>query len=200
MKPDGPFRPIENSYLVSGTRLFAGEYPGSPPSNPTTELKQKLAGFLDAGITVFVDLTDAADGLAPYARAFDALAAERNVEIRYEQHTIRDMDVCDVAHMHRVLDVIDDSLAAGLGVYVHCWGGIGRTGMVIGCWLVRHGRSGSEALDEVNALFRTMSPKKVARHGSWGSPQTALQRQMVRGWAAQEYSMRAPADGAQQEA
>ena len=23
-------------------------------------------------------------------------------------------------------------------VYVHCWGGVGRTGTVVGCWLVRH--------------------------------------------------------------
>ena len=33
-------------------------------------------------------------------------------------------------------------------VYVHCWGGIGRTGTVVGCWLVRHGMTGDEALAE----------------------------------------------------
>ena len=39
------------------------------------------------------------------------------------------------------LDAIDAELAAGGLVYVHCWAGCGRTGVVVGCWLVRHGRA-----------------------------------------------------------
>jgi protein-tyrosine phosphatase len=35
--------------------------------------------------------------------------------------------------MTTILDAIDESMTAGKPVYVHCWGGMGRTGTVIGC-------------------------------------------------------------------
>ena len=121
----------------------------------------------------------------PYAERLGELAAERGVDVSYDQLTIRDMDVCDAPHMHRVLDTIEARLAEGRTVYVHCWGGIGRTGMTIGCWLVRHGRAGDEALADVARLFATTSPAKRARHPE-GSPQTPEQRTMVRAWAREE--------------
>jgi hypothetical protein len=183
-------RPIDNSYQVSETGLHAGEYPGVPPGAPAEALEGRLAQFLDAGITAFIDLTDPADPLEPYEPALRTLAARRGVEVHYARHTIRDMDVCDDAHMRGVLGAIDDHLAAGRNVYVHCWGGVGRTGIAVGCWLVERGRSGDEALSEVLRLFHTMSPEKVRDHGSWGSPQTNAQRAMVRRWAR-----RAPASG-----
>lgn len=179
-------RPIEDSYVVPGSLLAAGKYPGSPPTIPEAEAREKLAAFLDAGITAFVDLTDPADGLAAYVPVLRELAAERGLDIVHDRLTIRDMDVCDAAHMRRVLDTIDERLAAGHRVYVHCWGGIGRTGMVVGCWLVRHGRTGDQALREVEALFRSMSPVTVRKHGGWGSPQTSAQRELVRAWASHD--------------
>src|SRR5206468_8750155 len=158
-----PMRPIEDSYVVPGTRLIAGEYPGSPPGNPASDLEMKLARFLDAGVSVFVDLTGPADPLAPYQPTLRALAVRRGVEIIHERLTIRDMGVCNKQHMSRVLDTIDGYLSAGRTVYVHCWGGVGRTGTVVGCWLVRHGKTGKEALDEVARLFATMSKAKRQR-------------------------------------
>ena len=34
--------------------------------------------------------------------------------------------------MTAILNAIDESMTAGKPVYVHCWGGAGRTGTVIG--------------------------------------------------------------------
>src|SRR6185436_11756643 len=85
----------------------------------------------------------------------------------------------------RILDVVDGARAGGGTVYVHCWGGVGRTGTVIGCWLVRHGRTGDEALAELARLFATMSESKRRRHPK-GSPETSAQREMVRNWAAND--------------
>jgi len=78
--------------------------------------------------------------------------------------------------MVRILDMIDAELAEGRTVYVHCFGGIGRTGTVVGCHLVRHGKSGREALDEIEYLRRD-TPAAWQR-----SPETETQRQMVRAW------------------
>lgn len=193
-RSDVPPLPIANAYRVPGTRLVAGEYPGSPPSNPTRDLEAKLGACLDAGITVFVDLTGAPDPLAPYAPTLTALAERRGVQVTHERLTIRDMGVCDEAHMCRVLDTIDHHLAAGRTVYVHCWGGVGRTGTVVGCWLVRHGHTGEEALATVGRLFATMSEAKVRRHAQTGSPQTKAQREMVRSWGEGVMVRRTTAD------
>jgi protein-tyrosine phosphatase len=178
--------PIADSYVVPGTRLVAGEYPGSASGIPVEQANAKLEAFLDAGVSAFIDLTDPDDGLEVYAPALEALAAKRGIDVRYEQLTIRDMRVCDAPHMRRVLDAIDGDIGNGRTVYVHCWGGIGRTGMVVGCWLVRHGMTGDEAMSEVGRLFRSMSPSKVRRHEQWGSPQTEAQRTFVRGCARQD--------------
>ena len=44
-----------------------------------------------------------------------------------------------------ILGAIDVALAQGRTADVHCWGWIGRTGAVVGCWLVRHGLTGDGA-------------------------------------------------------
>jgi len=142
-------RPIPNCYELPETRLIAGEFPGSPPGTPSLDVEKKLSAFLDAGVTVFIDLTDPADRLAPYEAALRSLAKRRAIDVIYEQLTIPDMAICDKQQMSHILDLIDEHLAAERIVYVHCWGGVGRTGTVIGCWLVRHGKTGPEALNEV---------------------------------------------------
>jgi protein-tyrosine phosphatase len=76
-----------------------------------------------------------------------------------------------------ILDTIDREIEAGGTVYLHCWGGVGRTGTIVGCWLVRHGMNPEEALARVAELWST-------RPGSeWSSsPQTAEQFDYVREW------------------
>lgn len=175
-------RPIDNAYVVPGTRLAAGEYPGMAWGTPRAMRDVRLQAFLDAGITAFIDLTHPDDPLDAYATRLKELAAAASVEVVHDYLSIVDMDICDATHMRRVLDTIDQRLAEGHGVYVHCWGGVGRTGMSVGCWLVRHGLDGETALDQVRALFGTMSPAKVRRFGPNGSPQTDEQRQVVRSW------------------
>lgn len=179
-------RPIDNSYLVPGTKLAAGEYPGLRFGSPPAARDAKLHAFLDAGVTAFVDLTHPDDPLDLYAPRLRQLATARGIPVVHDYLSIVDMDICDDAFMRRVLDTIDERLAQGHGVYVHCWGGVGRTGMTVGCWLVRNGRTGEEALAEVAALFGTMSPAKVAYFGPNGSPQTEAQRDVVRAWSGNE--------------
>src|SRR5207237_5121644 len=55
--------------------------------------------------------------------------------------------------MREVLNVIDNALESGHNVFVHCAAGRGRSGTVIGCWLVRHNIAvGHAALDELAAI------------------------------------------------
>jgi hypothetical protein len=170
--------PIPDSYILPEHGLAAGEYPFS---FDRTKGLGKLAAVLDAGINCFIDLTTFDDPLDPYDRELAEQAQARGVPVRYVRVGITDMDVPSPEHMARILDTIDAALAAGERPYVHCWGGVGRTGTVIGCFLVRHGLTGEQALSEVARLFGTMSPRKVAvHHGE--SPQTWEQCEFVRNW------------------
>src|SRR4051794_8859272 len=100
-------RPFENAYVVPGTRLIAGEYPGQPGGRSD----EKLVPVLDAGVTTFIDLTAPEDPLDSYAATLRGLAERRGIAVEVHRLPIRDMGVCDPTHMHRVLDTIDGALA-----------------------------------------------------------------------------------------
>lgn len=165
---------IPDSYWVIPGLLLAGEYPGA---RTDAEARPKLGALLDAGVRVFVDLTEAGEyGLRPYWPLVQALAAERGINVTHVRLSIPDMCAPEPAHMLKILDTIDEWLAAGQPVYVHCYGGIGRTGTVVGCHLVRNGASGSAALDEI-ARRRQGTPD-----GYRQSPETDEQRRLVLAW------------------
>ncbi len=156
--------PIRDCYPVSD-RLLAGEYPGAADAEVAAS---RVHRFEHHGITHFVDLTHPADLLEPYERH---LARARRIH-----HSIVDMGTTTIPHMMRILDDVDAALADGGAVYVHCWGGIGRTGTVVGCWLVRHGLDDGDAIARIAALRRRVVDARMP------SPQTTAQREMVRTW------------------
>ena len=51
---------------------------------------------------------------------------------------------------------------------MYCWVGVGRTGAVIGCWLVRRGNNGDDAFTQID-VWRMSSEKP---HPEWDSPET----------------------------
>ena len=169
-----PLPPIPNSYWLPGGMVCAGEYPGH------WSARERVGRLLDAGIRSFVDLTEECDPLDSYDGIVRAAAAERGIEVAWKRMGVRDMDIPPRNQMAAILDHIDGEVAAGRRVYVHCWGGVGRTGTVVGCHLVRHGCSGAAALDRIAMLWRTMSADK--RSSFPESPQTPAQRRFVRDW------------------
>lgn len=139
--------------------------------------RERMEAFVDAGVRSFVDLTETHEPLQPYEGLVLAIADERGLEIRYRRMPIRDRDVPAIERMREVLAHIDAEIAAGHPVYVHCYGGIGRTGMVVGCWIAENeGLSGSEALERIAAL-RAGGPDRSLR-----SPERDEQRQFVEAW------------------
>ena len=174
---DGPKPPIPQSYWVRAGRFAAGEYPGHPDSHRAAA---KVRRLLKAGIDHFIDLTHPADRMRPYTAIATVEAKALNRKIVIESHPIVDMSVpADAEAMSTILDSVDAALEADKTVYLHCWGGIGRTGTVVGCWLVRHGRTGHQALQQIADKWRTV-PK--SRYNPY-SPQTLEQHEYVRDWA-----------------
>jgi protein-tyrosine phosphatase len=169
--------PFENSYHVDGGRLIAGEYPGAHPYE-SEAARTKLRALLDAGVRTFIDLTEPHE-LEPYAELLSEEATALDVKPRHVRLPILDVSTPRTpAVMHEILDTIDAALATGNGVYVHCWGGVGRTGTVIGCYLVRSGMTGADALARVNELFGSM--EKSQRRPR--SPETDEQEAYVLAW------------------
>ena len=173
-----PTRPHGNTYWVEPGRLLAGEYPGDTNGDATST---RLGRYLDAGIDYFIDLTE--DGeLEPYEERLHAEAAARGKTVEYRRLPIRDMSVPRSADgMREILNTIEAALSAKRIVYVHCWGGVGRTGMVIGCHLTRHGHDGDTALSRLRELFAAMD-KAASRR----SPETTEQERWVRTWQEPE--------------
>ena len=81
--------------------------------------------------------------------------------------------------MASILDAIRAEIEARRPVYFHCWGGIGRTGTVAGCWLVDRGLSGDEAIERINEL------RRATPDGYRQSPETEAQRLFIRQWNQQ---------------
>ena len=169
--------PIPNSYWLPGERVCAGEYPGHWVERTA---KERIGLLLDAGIRSFLDLTEETDPLDPYDELLRLEAEQRGLDVVYVRLAVRDMDVPPREHMARILDHIDAELEAGRNVYLHCWGGIGRTGTAVGCHLVRSGQSGSEALATIARLWEGVSEAK--RRDFPESPQTRAQRAFVAAW------------------
>ena len=168
---------MANTYWVVPGRFAAGEYPGATSRR---QAAGRLRTLLRAGIDHFINLTERHEPLEPYAEVAAQEAGQLGMEVVHTRHPIGDMRV---PRRHQqtagILDAIDEALAGGRNVYVHCWGGIGRTGTVVGCWLVRHGMTGDEALDQIAEWWQGMDKRYIHPR----SPQTRDQRNYVRNWA-----------------
>ena len=172
---DGQERPMENSYWIQPSRFAAGEYPGHWDPLWASEKVRKL---LDAGIDHFIDLTEPGE-LEPYSGIVAKEAHRLGLDIGWERHPIVDLSIpSSPEKMVKILDAMDAALGNGKTLYVHCWGGVGRTGTTVGCWLVRHGHTGDEALRRIAEWWQGM--EKIYYHPR--SPETREQREYVRSW------------------
>jgi hypothetical protein len=161
---------------VEPGRLLAGEYPlGWLADSPPMQLK----ALLQAGLDTFVDLTAPGES-RPYDATLQGISANGHAGLQHLRHAIPDFGIPTRESMIDLLDQIDVALAAGRKLYLHCLGGVGRTGTAVGCYLVRHGMTGTQALRQIEQWWLDV-PKHVYHPRS---PETAEQRQFVLNWNA----------------
>ncbi len=172
--------PIINAYWVSPGQLMAGEYPGA---KDPMEAHRKIYGLLQLGIRTFINLMEPGEIdrygriFSPYEPIVERITGDLGIPATCVQFPIRDMDVPDIKTMSAILGNIDWAQAANRPAYVHCLAGLGRTGTVVGCWLIRHGIATREdAIDHIERL------RRYAGNAHLSSPQSDVQRHMITHW------------------
>ncbi len=153
---------------------MAGMYPGGFSDASILDRMKKLS---DLGIRSIINLTDEEEEINYFTMIYND-KCERFEEIycRELSHTrfkIKDMDIPSKELMEKILDKIDEDIANDHPVYLHCIGGTGRTGTVIGCYMLRHKLATKDEVFEKIHLLRGDGKE---------SPETEEQRQFVLNW------------------
>ncbi|MEW6402510.1 MAG: dual specificity protein phosphatase family protein [Chloroflexota bacterium] len=173
--------PNPNSYWVESGQFLAGEYPGNFDEAIS---RHRLLAYLKVGITDFIDLTRPHE-LPPYDAVLRDLGYIHDIQVSHTRLSIRDFSIPSKETMQTILNTIDGLLDQGRKIYVHCWGGVGRTGTVVGCYLVRRGMSGEQALSQIAEWWKEI-PKRIHHPRS---PETEVQMEFVRRWARYQESL-----------
>jgi ADP-ribosylglycohydrolase len=174
---EGPTTPWPHDEAIHGWwvdpgRVLAGEYPGARDDPARTRAKVDI--LVDAGVRTFVDLTEATEGLAPYDHVVHAAGEARGLDLRHQRFPIVDQSILpDDRDYDPVLRAIRHGTDRGV-VFVHCWGGIGRTGTVVGCLLVDDGHDPEAALGRLRQL------RAATRKAHRAAPENGQQEAVVR--------------------
>jgi protein-tyrosine phosphatase len=141
-------------------------------------VRERLDWLLDSGITSFIDLSPREDSgpQETYEGLLREKAEKRGLHVEYQAFPPKLWKAPKPKQMDQILTAIDQSLASGNTVYVHCNDGVEVTGVVVGCYLVRHGMTGRQALQEIERM-------RAGTFNAWQrSPSKERARRMVRKW------------------
>ena len=172
---DNSKRPISESYWVEPGRVLAGEYPGSQTEE---QARKRIDAFIQAGFNTFIDLTEPNE-LSPYLNILNGLSQVHRLNVKHQRFPIRDAGIPSREQMRSILDTMDAEVQTGRKIYLHCWGGIGRTGTTVGCYLVRRGKTGEEALSQLAGWWKSVPKSSYHLH----TPETYEQMEFIRNWA-----------------
>lgn len=165
------YKPIEYSYQVS-RNVFAGEHPLFDIYK--SSIKGNIPTLLRFGITVFLDLTQSYE-VSEYASFLPS-------NVQRISFPIRNCDIPSsvesVIGLFRKLEqLMHEQPQAKL--YIHCHGGVGRTGIIVACYYIYFEHlSFEEALDKMRRQY-AQSPRSKFMN----APETKRQIEFVRRFA-----------------
>lgn len=177
--------PYRGAYWVIPGKLLAGRYPIPTHASPD-ETDKVLTALLDAGIRSVFDLMleeeisdhEPGEQYVHYEDRMEVLAQERDSLVEIQSHPI-DADAPQVQELEFVLDAVDAELdGRDSPTLIHCSDGHGRAGLIVGCYLARHGiAAGPDVLTKI-AELRAFDAE-LAEHKS---PSNLVQERIVTRW------------------
>lgn len=187
----------ESNWVIPG-KLLVGAYPASQSDDETFDL---ITSILKYGVSKFVCLQEeyreygvteamwrSGNALRPYFEDVKNIVTEKRQyeelndfsivdieKLSFIHFPIRDCGITDDSRVLELAKTLVQALKDGEIIYLHCWGGHGRTGTVV-C-IMLHLIYG---LDATRSMARCQSVHDLRR---WpvavGSPQTQTQRDQV---------------------
>ncbi len=180
-----PPAPLNRTYWVIEGKLLAGAYPGN--LNPEQHT-QRLTDLLASGMRTFINLMEEQESNnngIPFVR-YDSdlreLAKSQGIAVTHLRFPISDGGITTPDRMRSILDAIDLSLQAQQPVYMHCFGGMGRTGTAVCCWLLRHALATHDNVLSVLTRLRQADTERA----SWPTPENQTQENFILNWRAAE--------------
>jgi protein tyrosine phosphatase len=146
-------------------------------------MEAKLSALVAAKVTLVISLMESDESdhsgspFIDYARRLEEIAFALKRSIRRVRFEIPDRSIPSPGVMRAILDAIKAEMANEGTVYVHCWGGKGRTGTVVGCLLLELGDENAETI-----LPRLKTLTAHASGAFWPTPQTPEQCAFVLNW------------------
>lgn len=172
--------PFERSYWVIPGKLLAGEIPSS---SKISVRKQKVQNLVEMGFDTIINLmepdetTFSGELLLDYTPYLYDYAKSREKKVTVNHFSIKDLSITTPDRMKQIIAHIFNEIEAGKKVYVHCWGGVGRTGMVIGCFLLEQKMAATENVIETIAYL-----KRTTSIADRRSPETDEQAEFILNW------------------
>lgn len=188
--------PLNNSNWVIEKRLLASAYPGSP--DPIIH-KARLIKLEDSGINVFINLQELDELKTKKFKPYDITLTNHGLtlndvdgiqyktckslrtglDLKFVGFPIPDKKIVSDANIIHISNFIVNDIYSGKNVLVHCHGGKGRTGTVIGIVLFKLYKlqgipaNSQQIIDLLQKSFNTRIDK--GRHDKKSMPQTKVQ-------------------------
>lgn len=166
---------FSKSYCVIPNQLYAGAIPAS---EDITITEDKIKHLKELGIALIINLmeSDERNYDGKLFSDYTGIAAQQGIVV--SRIPIPDLSVPSSSQMREILDLINQSILDDQKVYIHCWGGIGRTGTVVGCYLIENKFATKE-----NVFNQIQELKSQSDLADRFSPETDAQMDFVLGWA-----------------
>ena len=146
--------------------------------------RQRIEEFWGAGMRTFLNLVEENETnnngqpFKLYDDVLRELARKTDEHVAHLRFPVRDLSVPSRDGMRSILDAVDLALAADRPVYLHCFGGVGRTGTAVCCWLLRHGLASPQDVIKLLHDLRQADQQTKGRR----APETSEQIAFVESW------------------
>ena len=172
--------PFDRSYWVIPGKLLVGEIPSAIDEYTR---KQKIENLVMMGFDAIINLMEAGERtfsgelLVDYTDDLEYIAVRANKKIVIHHHPIKDLSITTAYKMRETLHLIHNLIEDGQKVYVHCWGGVGRTGTIVGCYLLEQNMATTENVIQTIDYLKRTTPISERN-----SPETDEQVNFILNW------------------